>query len=432
MFEILISLMAVVLITVVVSMFFKFRYNTYAVDKSSEKLSVTGKNKNALAIRDSYEMSIKFENLHGLTEEEEARLVEVKDKKLLAKIDSAVPGTLQAVANAGAIKEYSENVKNMGQLYQAVIPQGAVLDKSRAMEGAVRGSFRDVPNSIKGQANWLPVENNAGSTLTKMNVANTAMGVAAMVVGQYYMTQINDQLEDITVGIEKIADFQEKEFKSKVYALVAEVQKSSTFQAETVENDELRNRELTHLKALEHECAQLLGQSNLSLQEITGKKEIDYDEYEKLVGEAETWYQYQQILLEVMYKICDLSYALNLGAISRENSYALYSPYAKQSESALEKLVDWHKGNGDKFQIRIDESRRKRQGVEGFFMNALGVFNDDFNYKKVSGKTVALIEHQADGKVLTVPAANNDLFQEDVRLVAKEGKLYYLPTANER
>lgn len=424
-------IMAVVIIVAVVAfMFFKFRSKNSAVEETSGKLSVVSKSKAALAKTSSYEMTVKFENLPALTEEEQTILVEVKDKKLLAKIDSAVPGTMQAVANAGAVKEYSEAVKNAGQLYQAIIPKGAVLDKSRAMEGAVRGSFRDAPNSIKGQANWLAVDNNAGNTLAKMNVANAAMGAAAMVVGQYYMTQINDQLEDITAGIEKIADFQEKEFKSKVYALVAEVQKSSTFQVETVENDEIRNRELTHLKSLEHECAQLLGQANLSLQEITGKSNLDYDEYEKLIGEAETWYQYQQILLEVMYKISDLSYALNLGAISRENSYALYLPYANQSEGALKKLMDWHKGNGEKFQISMDESRRKRQGVEGFFMGALGVFNDDFNYKKVSGRTVALIEHQADGKVLTVPIVNNDLFQEDVRLVAKDGKLYYLPTVN--
>lgn len=425
-------IMAIVFIVGVVAfMFFKFRSKNSTVEESSGSLSIVGKSKKELATTGSYEMSVQFENLLALTEKEETRLVEVKDKNLLARIDSAVPGTLQAVANAGAVKEYSEAVKNAGQLYQAVIPKGAILDKSRAMDGAVRGSFRDAPNSIKGQANWLAVDNNAGSTLAKINVANVAMGAAAMVVGQYYMTQINDQLEDITAGIEKIADFQEKEFKSKVYALVAEVQKSSTFQVETVENNELRNRELTHLKALEHECAQLLGQANLSLQEITGKKDLDYDEYEKLVGEAETWYQYQQILLEIMYKISDLSYALNLGVISRENSYALYLPYAKQSEGALEKMTDWHNGNREKFQISMDESRRKRQGVEGFFMGALGTINDDFNYKKVSGRTVSLIEHQAAGKIIEAPTANNDLFQENVRLVAKDGKLFYLPSAEE-
>lgn len=427
----LIVAFVIVIVAVVVFMFFKSKKNKTTSEAVDDNAGTVLKGKNEVGKPGSYEMTIKFDSLPALTETEEAHLVEVKDSKLLAKIDSAVPGTLQAVANTGAVKQYADSAKAAGQLYQCIIPPGAVLDKSRAMEGAVRGSYREVANSIKGQANWVAVDSGSANKLAAMNVANAAMGVGSMVVGQYYMAQINDQLEDITAGIEKIADFQEKEFKSKVYALVAEVQKSSTFQVETMENNELRNRELTHLKSLEHECAQLLGQANLSLQEITGKSNLDYAEYEKLISEAETWYQYQQILLEVMYKISDLSYAMNLGAISRENSYALYLPYAKQSEGALEKLMDWHQGNATKLEINLDESRRKRQGVEGFFMGALGVFNDDFNYKKVSNKTISLIEHQAEGKVLSVPNAGDDHFQEDVRLVAKEGKLYYLPNTEE-
>lgn len=421
---------AIVIVAVVVYMFFKSKKEKATSDVANNTgLTVSGSSK--LAKQGSYQMSVSFESLPALTEDEESRLVEVKDSKLLAKIDSAVPGTVQAVANTGAVKQYAESAKAAGQLYQCIIPPGAVLDSSRAMEGAFRGSYREVANSIKGQANWLAVDNGQANKLAAMNVVNAAMGVGSMVVGQYYMAQINDQLEDITVGIEKIADFQEKEFKSKVYALVAEVQKSSTFQVETMENNELRIRELDHLKSLEHECAQLLGQANLELQEITGKKDLDYAEYERLLGEAESWYQYQQILLEVMYKISDLTYALNLGAISRENSYALYLPYSKQSEGALEKLVDWHKGAAEKLEISLEDSRRKRQGVEGFFMGALGFFNDDLNYKKVSGRTVALIEHQANGTVMTTPTAEGDLFREDVRLVAKEGKLYYLPNSEE-
>lgn len=418
---------AIVVVAVVVFMLFKSIKDKVTFDVVDENTGLVIKGKGKLAKQSSYEMTVQFDSLPALTEEEENHLVEVKDSKLLARIDSVVPGTLQVVVNTGAVKEYTEAAKSMGQLYQAIIPKGAVLDKSRAMEGAVRSSYREVANSIKGQANWMAVDNGVANNLAKLNVVNAAMGAAAMVVGQYYMTQINDQLKDITAGIEKIADFQEKEFKSKVYALVAEVQKSSTFQVETMENNELRNRELTHLKSLEHECAQLLGQANLSLQEITGKKNLDYAEYEKLISKAEIWYQYQQILLEVMYKISDLSYALNLGAISRENSYALYLPYSKQSESALEKLMDWHKDNSTKLEINVDESRRKRQGVEGFFMSALGVFNDDLNYKKISNRTISLIEHQVEGNSMVVPMASDDFFQEDVRLIAKDGKLYYLP-----
>jgi hypothetical protein len=224
------------------------------------------------------------------------------------------------------------------------------------MEGTFRESFRNVPDSIKGNANWVPVDGSAANGLAAMNVANATMGVASMVVGQYYMTQINDQLEGINDGIVKIADFQNNEYKSKVYALVAEVQKCATFQIETLENEELRNRELAHLKNLEHECAQLLGQANLAIQGFTDNKGLDYEKYEKIVSEANSWYQYQQILLKIMYKIGDLTYALNLGAVSRENSYAMYLPYAKQAEGALEKLNAWHKGNRSKLEIDIDET----------------------------------------------------------------------------
>jgi len=223
-----IIIIVAIIVAVVIFMFFKSKAKGSKAEKVPDKLGFVEKNKNELEISGSFEMNVQFENLPALTEEEETRLVEVKDKKLLAKIDSAVPGTLQAVANAGAVKEYSEAVKNAGQLYQAIIPKGAVLDSSRAMEGAVRGSFRDVPNSIKGQANWLAIDNNTGNTLAKMNVANAAMGAAAMVVGQYYMTQINDQLEDITAGIEKIADFQEKEWLNHKFCGITDFEHSSS------------------------------------------------------------------------------------------------------------------------------------------------------------------------------------------------------------
>ena len=161
------------------------------------------KRKNALASSKRHELAITFDDLPALTEQEESQLVEVKDSQLLARIDNAIPGTLQVVANTGAVHAYQEATKSAGQLYQAIIPKGAVLDQSRAMQGAVRGSYRDVANSIKGNANWVAVDGKAANNLAVVGVANAAMNVASMVVGQYYMSQINDQLADINAGIEK-------------------------------------------------------------------------------------------------------------------------------------------------------------------------------------------------------------------------------------
>lgn len=425
---IIIICIIIVLVAISVFMFFrKKKQDTIQAEiEQPKELSASGKE--SLESAGSYEMMIKFDDLPAITKDEEAALVEVKNEKLLARIDNAIPGTLQAIANTRAVKAYQEAAKFAGQLYQVIIPQGAVLDKSRAMEGAFRGYYREVANRIQGQADLVPIDNAAANKLAVAGTANAVMGVASMIVGQYYMTEINDQLEDINASIEKIADFQQNEFKSKVYALVAEVQKSSTFQVETIENNEVRNRELNHLQALEHECAELLGQANLSLQDIASATNLDYAAYEKKVGQADLWYQYQQILLEVMCKISDLTFALNLGAISRENSYALYLPYANQSETALQKLNDWHMEHCKRLGISTEKSRRKRQGIDGFFMGIFGHFNDDFNYKKISQRTASLIEHQAVGVSIKM-AEGDDLFKEDIRLIAKDGKLYYLPKA---
>ena len=248
--------------------------------------------------------------------------------------------------------------------------------------------------------------------------------------GTQPMTQINDQLGEINSELDKISTFQDKEYQSKVYALVAEVQKCSQFQIETVENEELRKRELDHLKDLEHECAQLLGQANLTLKEFEKKKDLDYSSYEKLVAEAQTWYQYQQILLEVMLKIEEMTYALNLGKVSKENCYSMFMPYSKQADGALKALESWHKEIGLALEIDLDASRRRRQGLEGFFMNIPALFNDDLHYRDVSKRTVSMITGQRTGQHTATGHNDTDLFQEDVRLIAKDGKLYYLPEVN--
>lgn len=382
----------------------------------------------SLVGKEQAQLEVRFENLPSLTESEEAGLVEIKDQKLLARIDNAIPGTLQAVANAGAVNQYQQAVKNAGQLYQAIIPKGAVLADSKAMEGAARGIYHGA-NGIAGHANLLSVDGNMGGGLAAMNVANAAMGAAAMVVGQYYMTQINDQLGEINSELDRIATFQDKEYQSRIYALVAAIQKCSQFQYEIVENEEQRKLELIHLKNLEDECAQLLGQANLTIKEFEKKSGMDYSGYEKSISEAQTWCQYQQTLLEIMLKIEELTYALNLGKLSKENCYSMFLPYAKQADEALKALKNWHDATGKTLEIDLDASRRRRQGIEGFIMNIPALFNDDLHYRDVSKRTVAMISRQSSGQTAPTIQDAVDLFQEDVRLIAKDGRLYYLPEA---
>ncbi len=371
---------------------------------------------------------ITFEPLPALTEEETHQLAEINDQQLISRIDGVIPGAVQLAANAGSVYAYNQALQSAGQLYQAIIPKGAVLTNSKSMQGAVRGFFRGADN-IKGHANLVAVDNNIGKGLAAMNIANAAMNVASMVVGQYYMSQINNRLDAMTHSLDKIVGFQEDEYRGKIVNLMIEVQKESKFQLETMESDELRNRKLVHLQALEHECGQLLEQANSTLHGFNRKHVKDYEQYNTMISEANFWYQSQQTLLHLLSEIAELIFVMNLGAVSRESSLAVLSQHYEQSQIALQHLNAWHKINIKRFEIDVKGNRRKRQGFEGFIMTVPAVFDQNLRYHYISNQVIANIQEQMHGGLL-LSDRKTDLFQEDVRIISKEGKLYYLPVEN--
>lgn len=279
------------------------------------------------------EVVIQMEMLPAESIGYESSLVEITDSKVLAHINNLVPGLAQA-GNAVNNAAQAVQAANGEVLYRAVIPVGAKLTNSKAMEGAVRGIYHGT-DGIKGHANLVAVEAHKGTAVVA-NTAAAAMSVASMVVGQYYMTQINPELGEISDGISQIQDFQDNEYRSRVFSLVAHVKKIADFQTEILENDELRLSKITQLDSLEEECTQLLGQANLTLAGFAKKTGLDYEAYEKALGNAQNWFMYQKSLLDVFYKISDLRYTLHLGAVSREQCVALLPTYTKQVSDTQE------------------------------------------------------------------------------------------------
>ena len=282
------------------------------------------------------ELVIQMEMLPVESIGDESRLVEITDSKVLAHVNNLVPGLAQA---GNAVNNAAQAVKaaNGEVLYRAIIPVGTKLTDSKAMEGAVRGIYHGA-DGIRGHANLVAVEAQK-RTAAVANTVAAAMGVASMVVGQYYMTQINAELGVISDGISQIQDFQDNEYRSRVFSLVAHVKKIADFQAEILENDELRLSKISQLDSLEEECTQLLGQANLTLAGFAKKNELDYEEYEKALENAQNWFMYQKSLLDVLYKISDLRYTLHLGAVSREQCIALLPTYTNQVNETQGRLT---------------------------------------------------------------------------------------------
>lgn len=133
------------------------------------------------------QLIIQVEMLPAETIADESKLVEITDSKVLAHVNNLVPGLAQAGI---AVNNASQAAQANGEvLYRAIIPAGAKLADSQAMEGAVRGIYHGA-DGIRGHANLVAVEAQKGGEMVA-NTAAAAMGVASMVVGQYHQIHIS-------------------------------------------------------------------------------------------------------------------------------------------------------------------------------------------------------------------------------------------------
>lgn len=388
--------------------------------KSKKKLNneeVT--NKLAIANDSANKVQVQFNLLPEIQNIDDSRLIEIKDSKLLGHINNLIPETIKAATTAGnAIQGSTKTV------YEAILPAGKQLAKSRKTEGAFRGLTLG-KKGIDGSAEFLPV-NNASNVAA--NVASSAINVGSMVVGQYYMHQINTELESISSDISQIINFQNNEYKSKVFALVTKVKKMSSFQTEILENEELRKSEISNLNRLEQQCIELLGQANLTIADYSKKMDMDIKEYEEQLIDVQYWVVYQETLLEVLYLIANLKYALYLGTVSRDQCNSLLSTYIKQVKDVKIGLQNWHLEQMEKYGINLKEGYRERYGVDGFLHKVPGMIRKELKYRPVSKDVVEIITKHLTTADKRRNVSTKEVFDENVKLIGKEGKIYYLPT----
>lgn len=368
-------------------------------------------------------LTIRLETLPAERIPDQNKLVAITDSKILAHVNNLIPELAQ-IGNSA--HNAMQAVKKSGEvLYKVVIPNGAKLADSKSMHGAVRGFYRGA-DGIRGHANLVAQQAVNGTEIVS-NAVSSAMNVSSMIVGQYYMAQIHSELEAIGDEIGKISDFQNNEFRSRVFSLVAHAKTIADFQIEILENDELRLSKISQLDSLEEECTKLLGQTNLTLVDFTEKGDLDFETYEKELKAAQQWYMYQKTLMEVLYRISDLRYTLYLGKVSRDQCNALLPTYANQVEETQKRLTDWHDKTIERLKIDISETRRKRDGFDGVIHFLPGLFNDEYNFKSISTATVEMIHTQLEGHASSHARTVSDLYSEDVQLIINGNKVYYLP-----
>lgn len=369
------------------------------------------------------EIPIHIEALPAEAIPEGSTLAEITDSRVLAHINQLVPGLVQA---GNAVNNAVQAARANGEvLYRVIIPSGAKLANSRDMAGAARGFYHGT-DGIRGHANLVAAEAQNGAAVVA-NTAAAAKGVASMVVGQYYMTQINSQLEKIGNGISKVSDFLDNEYRSRVFSLVNHVKEIAAFQAEIIENNELRFSKIPQLNGLGEECTKLLGQANLTLAGFAKKSNLDYKSYELELCAAQNWFIYQNTLLEILCRISDLKYALHLGSVSREHCISSLPTYTQQVAQSQAQLAEWHKKTTDRLCVDTAKARRKRDGLDRAIHFIPGLFDDAANFKPISKSTAKMIASQSIGNP-TPYLDESDFYVQDVQLIVKNSKIFYLPS----
>lgn len=379
----------------------------------------------ALDVEDVQEsaITIPIELLPTTTQIEEKNLFEITDRTVIARISQTLPAVAETATRTVA-NNASKALKNI-EVYKMDIPYRKLM-KSKEIEGAVRASTRNAKNITKN-ANLIKVDTDKiAKTTTVANSVANVMNIGSLVVGQYYMSEISSKLETMTKSIDKISDFQDREFKSRILSVITLVGEISQFSSEIIENDDQRTLKLSALENLKATATELLGQVNITIFDITQKSpNPDYKEYQSKVDDFKILVGYQNVLVVVLAEISKLTYLLGKGSMSTDRSYSSYNKYLEQSVQTRTLLGQWHDGQVKALRIDLNKERISKAGFEAVISAIPGLIDDKFNYKELKQSLAREISTQTN----PIPGSSDapkQVYDEDVEIIIKDGKYYYL------
>lgn len=416
---IIIPVALVVALTIILGIKLKNKTRNSFEKTISEKnlVSVATKATNIEQVQESG-IAIPIEVLPATTKIDENNLFEITDRTVVARISQTIPAAAET-----ATRTVANNALKKMEVYKAILPSGETLVKSKNMEGAVRGFSRGA-KGIKSQANLVKVDVSKTTALAS-GVANV-MNVSSLVVGQYYMSEISSKLETMTKSIDKIGDFQDREFKSRILSVITLVGEISQFSSEIMENDEQRNLKLIALENLKATATELLGQVNITISDITQKTpNPDYKEYQSKVNDFQKLVGYQNALVTVLEQVSKLTYLLGKGSISTERSYSSFNKYLELSVQTRTLLGQWHDKQVKALRIDLEKERITKAGIEAVVSAIPGLFDNKFKYNELSQSLVNEISTQAKS-ISERSSEPKQVYDDAVEIIIKDGKYYYL------
>lgn len=421
---IMIPIAVVVVLAIVLGVMLRNKTRNNVENVSSEKNSLPSAAE-ATDIEQVQERGIiiPIELLPATTQFDEKSLFEITDSTVVARISELIPFTSQTGTRMLANDAF--NSLKGTELIKMDIPFSR-LTRSKDVVGAARGYVHG-GKGVAAQANLTKVDmTKVTKATTVANGVANVMNVGSLIVGQYYMSEIGSKLETMTKSIDKLGDFQDREFKSRILSVITLVGEISQFSSEIMENDEQINLKLAALENLKATATELLGQVNITISDITQKTpNPDYKEYQSTVDDFQKLVGYQNALLTVLEEISKLTYLLGKGSISTERSYSSFNKYLELSVQTRTLLGQWHDRHVKALRIDLEKERITKTGFQAVVSAIPGLFDDKFKYNELSQSLVNEISTQAKN-IPESPAEPKQVYDDDVEIIMKDGKYYYL------
>ena len=400
------------------------------INKNQSKETITEeKSENSMVVKNeqpSYFPAIQIIENNDIIPSNKALIKNEVVKSTLSKIDNVAP---KAFNIASSSKNAVELAKNGKVLFSA-----SVEDANKMLSAGGNKFYgtqiSKVPgknkNLFTGQTQFTK-ETGLTKDLTKQQLTNVGMNAASMVVGQYYMSEINDKLEDIKNSIDNISNFQDSEYLSKLLHTCSKINEITENQNDILSNEEARKNAYSDIKEIETKCAELLGQANIQIGKNINDSELNAKQYFEKVKTIDEWHKRQQLTQELLLKIGDLRFALANGSEKSNLSHKQFNNYLDTTNKVNNQLELWHNNYINKLGIDVDK-HRKKGSLFKVREKTIGLIKEDWNYNKVEDSTIKQISSQIEPKKYNKLISDK---KDDVILIQKyKGNYYNVPNDN--
>lgn len=276
-------------------------------DKSSHALSVKQVNEIRKQFKDHYDIEIYHETY---TPDDMKRMGYRKiDSNAVASLNMLfhyVPQLAVDKINQVAVGNAFKTAVDGS--FRVRLGTGMHMPHSKLHPEAFRAmGFNDVTNRLSGQAELF--ENNA--VLNVSNAPQVALGifnVASMVTGQYFMSQINGKLQNLSSSVSRIEQFLEAKQRSELKAAIQELE-SIIFHLEFIRQDADKTRsKIDRLSFIKNSAIESMNLYQIQISnELASAQATDKDD--EIVQKLNTVGSY---LLQYRYAVQLYSYAVML------------------------------------------------------------------------------------------------------------------------